>query len=169
MTLEPSAGATAGIAPDMPAIQLINIGKSYGGFRALQGVSMTVERGSRMVVCGPSGSGKSTLIRCINRLEIHDAGAIIVNGVELTDQLVRIDHVRREVGMVFQHFNLFPHLTALQNCTLAQRWVRKRSQREAADIAMAYLERVRIPEKANSFPSELSGGQQQSPSLEPCA
>ncbi|SFP91091.1 amino acid ABC transporter ATP-binding protein, PAAT family [Mesorhizobium sp. NFR06] len=160
MTSEQLTGA-AGVAPGTPAIQLVDVAKSYGSFKALQGVSMTVERGSRMVICGPSGSGKSTLIRCINRLEIHDAGAITVNGAELTDQIVRIDRIRRDVGMVFQHFNLFPHLTVLQNCTLAQRWVRRRSHREASDIAMALLERVRIPEKASSYPAELSGGQQQ--------
>ena len=143
------------------AVELSDVNKSYDTCHVLHDVSLKVGQGERIVVCGPSGSGKSTLIRCINRLETHQNGRIIVNGVELTDDSSKVDHVRRDVGMVFQHFNLFPHLTVLQNCTLAQRWVRKRSQSEAVDIAMAYLERVRIPEKAHRYPSELSGGQQQ--------
>ncbi len=143
------------------AVELSDVNKSYGTYHVLHDVSLTVGQGERIVICGPSGSGKSTLIRCINRLETHQSGRIIVNGVELTDDTSKIDHVRRDVGMVFQHFNLFPHLTVLQNCTLAQRWVRKRPQSEAVDIAMAFLERVRIPEKAHCYPGELSGGQQQ--------
>ncbi|PDS35059.1 glutamine ABC transporter ATP-binding protein [Rhizobium anhuiense] len=143
------------------AVELSDVNKSYGTYHVLHDVSLRVGQGERVVICGPSGSGKSTLIRCINRLETHQSGRIVVNGVELTDENSRIDHVRRDVGMVFQHFNLFPHLTVLQNCTLAQRWVRKRQQSEAVDIAMAFLKRVRIPEKAHRYPGELSGGQQQ--------
>jgi general L-amino acid transport system ATP-binding protein len=158
---ERSSAAAADIMPEMPAIRLVNVNKWYGTFQVLHDVSLTVERGSRVVICGPSGSGKSTLIRCVNRLETHERGDIIVNSVELTDQISKIDQVRSEVGMVFQHFNLFPHLTVLENCTLAQRWVRKRSRKEADEIAMGFLERVRIPEKAQSYPGNLSGGQQQ--------
>ena len=122
---------------------------------------MHVRRGERIVICGPSGSGKSTLIRCINRLEEHQKGSINVDGIELTNDLKNIDAIRREVGMVFQHFNLFPHLTVLENCTLAPIWVKKMPKREAEEVAMKYLERVRIPEQANKFPGQLSGGQQQ--------
>jgi general L-amino acid transport system ATP-binding protein len=122
---------------------------------------MTVRRGERIVICGPSGGGKSTLIRCINAIERHQQGRIIVNGVELTSDLKRIDEVRREVGMVFQQFNLFPHLTVLENCTLAPIWVRKMSKAQAEELAMHYLARVRIPEQANKYPGQLSGGQQQ--------
>jgi general L-amino acid transport system ATP-binding protein len=143
------------------AIHLDKVNKSFGSFHVLHDVSLDVPRGSRIVICGPSGSGKSTLIRCINRLETHEQGSIIVNGTELTNHMKQIDRVRGDVGMVFQHFNLFPHLTVLENCTLAQRWVRKRSTKEAKQIAMALLDRVRIPEKADFFPGQLSGGQQQ--------
>ncbi|MBT3265414.1 MAG: amino acid ABC transporter ATP-binding protein, partial [Acidiferrobacteraceae bacterium] len=122
---------------------------------------LTVERGERIVVCGPSGSGKSTMIRCINRLEEHQKGSINVGGIELTNDLKNIDTIRREVGMVFQHFNLFPHLTVLENCTLAPIWVRKMPKDEAEGIARKYLERVKIPEQADKFPGQLSGGQQQ--------
>src|SRR5205814_606369 len=124
-------------------------------------INLAVYRGERLVICGPSGSGKSTLIRCINRLEEHQAGQIIVDGIELTGDLKRIDEVRREVGMVFQHFNLFPHLTVLENCTLAPIWVRRAAKPDAEAVAMRFLERVRIPEQANKFPGQLSGGQQQ--------
>lgn len=146
---------------DAAAISLVNVNKWYGAFHVLHDVSLNIARGSRVVVCGPSGSGKSTLIRCINRLEVHQRGSIVVNGVELGDQTNRVDKVRRDVGMVFQHFNLFPHLTVLENCTLAQRWVRGRSQNESIETAMGLLERVRIPEKAKFYPNQLSGGQQQ--------
>ncbi len=144
-----------------PAIRLIGVNKWYGAFHVLRNVNLDVSRGEKIVVCGPSGSGKSTMIRCINRLEEHQQGQIIVDGVELTNDLKRIDEVRREVGMVFQHFNLFPHLTILENCTLAPIWVRKMPKAEAEKVAMKYLERVRIPEQANKYPGQLSGGQQQ--------
>lgn len=143
------------------AIQVTGVNKWYGNFQVLNGIDLTVGKGERIVICGPSGSGKSTLIRCMNRLEVHQEGSIIVNGVELTNELKKIHQIRSEVGMVFQHFNLFPHLTVLQNCTVAQRWVLGRSKKQAAEIAMAYLERVRIPEKADKYPGQLSGGQQQ--------
>lgn len=143
------------------AIQVAGVNKWYGAFQVLKGIDLTVNKGERIVICGPSGSGKSTLIRCLNRLEVHQEGSITVNGVELTSQLKRIDRVRSDVGMVFQHFNLFPHLTVLENCTVAQRWVRKLPKKQAAEIAMTYLERVHIPEKADKYPGQLSGGQQQ--------
>ena len=135
--------------------------KWYGDFHVLRDINLEVKSGERIVVCGPSGSGKSTMIRCVNRLEEHQKGDIIVNGVELTNDLKQIEAVRREVGMVFQHFNLFPHLTVLENCTLAPIWVRKQPKADAEEIAMKYLERVKIPEQANKFPGQLSGGQQQ--------
>ncbi|HEY9164479.1 MAG TPA: amino acid ABC transporter ATP-binding protein [Magnetovibrio sp.] len=144
-----------------PAVQLIGVNKWYGDFHVLKDINLNVREGERIVICGPSGSGKSTMIRCINRVEEHQKGQIIVNGIELTEDLKRIDEVRREVGMCFQHFNLFPHLTVLQNCTLAPIWVRKMPKKEAEDIAMHYLERVKIPEQADKFPGQLSGGQQQ--------
>ncbi len=142
-------------------ITLERVSKRFGTFQALREVSLSVARGERIVICGPSGSGKSTLIRCINRLEEHDAGRIVVDGHELTRDLKEIEAVRREVGMVFQQFNLFPHLTVLENCTLAPIWVRRMPRREAEDLAMRYLERVRIPEQARKYPGQLSGGQQQ--------
>jgi general L-amino acid transport system ATP-binding protein len=135
--------------------------KWYGEFHVLKNIDLTVNRGERIVICGPSGSGKSTLIRCINRLEEHQRGQIVVEGTELTSDLKHIEQIRREVGMVFQHFNLFPHLTVLENCTLAPIWVRKLPKKEAEDIAMQYLERVKIPEQAEKYPGQLSGGQQQ--------
>lgn len=135
--------------------------KWYGSFHVLKDINLDVHSGERIVVCGPSGSGKSTMIRCINRLEEHQKGDIIVDGVELTNDLKNIEAVRREVGMVFQHFNLFPHLTVLENCTLAPIWVRKTPKAEAEETAMRYLERVKIPEQANKYPGQLSGGQQQ--------
>ncbi|MEH6403732.1 MAG: amino acid ABC transporter ATP-binding protein [Sneathiella sp.] len=143
------------------AIQLVGMHKWYGDFHVLRDINLTVERGEKIVVCGPSGSGKSTMIRCINRLEEHQQGQIIVDGIELTNDVKKIDEIRREVGMVFQHFNLFPHLTVLENCTLAPIWVRKIPKAEAEETAMKYLERVKIPEQANKYPGQLSGGQQQ--------
>ena len=142
-------------------IELRHVDKWYGQFQVLKDISLTVTKGERVVICGPSGSGKSTVIRCINRLEEHQNGQILVEGVELTADSKNIDHVRREVGMVFQQFNLFPHLSILDNLTLAPRRVRKQSRAEAEERAMLYLKRVRIAEQAHKFPSQLSGGQQQ--------
>ena len=144
-----------------PIIVLENVCKSFGAFQALTNINLTVHKGERIVVCGPSGSGKSTMIRCINRLEEHDSGKIFVAGNELTSEVKDIDAVRREVGMVFQSFNLFPHLKVLDNLTLAQKLVRKTPKAEAREIAMKYLERVHIPDQADKYPSQLSGGQQQ--------
>ncbi len=144
-----------------PLIQMQHVGKHFGSFKALNDINLNVTKGERIVVCGPSGSGKSTMIRCINRLEKHDEGTIIIDGIELTDQLKDLNAVRREVGMVFQSFNLFPHMTILKNLMLAQRLVRKTKKETARDIAMQYLERVKIPEQANKYPIQLSGGQQQ--------
>ena len=143
------------------AIQLIDVNKWFGEFHVLKDINLTVERGERIVICGPSGSGKSTMIRCINRLEEHQRGQIVVDGTELTNDLKDIEIIRREVGMVFQHFNLFPHLTVLENLVLAPMWVRKISREEAEKTGMMYLERVKIPEQAQKFPGQLSGGQQQ--------
>lgn len=143
------------------AIDINNMNKWYGDFHVLRDINLRVMRGERIVICGPSGSGKSTMIRCINRLEEHQSGQILVEGTELTDDLKKIDEIRREVGMCFQHFNLFPHLTILENCTLAPIWVRKMPKKEAEDVAMHYLERVKIPEQALKYPGQLSGGQQQ--------
>lgn len=148
-------------APADGMIQLQGVHKWYGQFHVLKDINLNVQQGERIVLCGPSGSGKSTTIRCINRLEEHQQGRIIVDGTELTHDLKQIEAVRREVGMVFQHFNLFPHLTVLQNCTLAPMWVRKMPKRQAEEVAMHFLERVRIPEQANKYPGQLSGGQQQ--------
>ncbi len=144
-----------------PIIELKAVNKWFGDFHVLKDINLNVQPGERIVISGPSGSGKSTLIRCINRLEEHQAGQIIVDGVELTNNLKHIDEVRRNVGMVFQHFNLFPHLTVLENLTLGPIWVLKKSQAEAHAIAMQYLERVQIQEQAYKFPGQLSGGQQQ--------
>ncbi len=142
-------------------IQMQGVHKWYGQFHVLKDINLTVYKGERIVICGPSGSGKSTLIRCINRLEEHQRGRILVETIELTHDLKHIEQVRREVGMVFQQFNLFPHLTVLQNLTLAPIWVRKMPRGEAEQLAMQYLTRVKIPEQANKFPGQLSGGQQQ--------
>ncbi|MBN9889646.1 amino acid ABC transporter ATP-binding protein [Pelagibaca abyssi] len=146
---------------DEVAIQITKMNKWYGSFHVLRDIDLTVHRGERIVVAGPSGSGKSTMIRCINRLEEHQAGQIIVDGTELGSDLKNIDKIRSEVGMVFQHFNLFPHLTILENCTLAPIWVRKIPKKEAEATAMHFLEKVKIPEQANKYPGQLSGGQQQ--------
>ena len=153
-----------------PIIRLQGVNKWYGQFHVLKDINLDVQQGERIVLCGPSGSGKSTTIRCINRLEEHQQGRIIVDGTELTSDLKHIEAIRSEVGMVFQHFNLFPHLTVLQNCTLAPMWVRKMPKRQAEEIAMHYLERVRIPEQANKFPGQLSGASSSAwPSPAPCA
>ncbi len=146
---------------DEVAVQIMAMNKWYGTFHVLRDINMTVQKGERIVICGPSGSGKSTLIRCINRLEEHQQGQIVVDGTELTNDLKNIDKVRSEVGMVFQHFNLFPHLTILENLTLAPIWVRKIPKREAEETAMYFLSKVKIPEQAHKYPGQLSGGQQQ--------
>ena len=144
-----------------PIIELNNVDKYFGDFQALKNINLNVDVGEKVVVCGPSGSGKSTMIRCINHIESHDAGTITVDGIELTEDMNNVLTIRREVGMVFQQFNLFPHLTVLENLTLAPMKARRLSSKEANDIAMQYLERVQIPEQANKYPSQLSGGQQQ--------
>ena len=144
-----------------PIIQITGLNKWFGSFHVLRDINLSVARQERVVICGPSGSGKSTLIRCINRLEDHQEGKIIVDGVELTHDLKNIDAVRREVGIVFQQFNLFPHLTALENCMIGPTWVRKMPKKDAEQLAMEYLERVKIPEQAHKYPGQLSGGQQQ--------
>ncbi|MBM3604581.1 MAG: amino acid ABC transporter ATP-binding protein [Alphaproteobacteria bacterium] len=146
---------------DEVAIDIRNMNKWYGTFHVLRDINLTVHKGERIVIAGPSGSGKSTLIRCINRLEEHQAGHIVVDGIELTNDIKNIDKVRSEVGMVFQHFNLFPHLTVLENCTLAPIWVRKVPRKQAEATAMRFLEKVKIPEQAGKYPGQLSGGQQQ--------
>jgi general L-amino acid transport system ATP-binding protein len=144
-----------------PMIVLEEVSKWFGDFQALKGVDLSIDRQEVVVVCGPSGSGKSTMIRCINRLEKHDRGRIVVDGIELSDDLRDIQEIRREVGMVFQQFNLFPHMTVLENVTLAPRQVRRSPKRQAREKGMELLERVRIPEQANKYPGQLSGGQQQ--------
>ncbi|WP_420348419.1 amino acid ABC transporter ATP-binding protein [Pelagibius sp.] len=155
------AAATQMSISDEVAIQILGMHKWYGDFHVLKDINLTVNRGERIVICGPSGSGKSTMIRCINRLEEHQRGKIIVDDIELTNDLKNIAEIRREVGMVFQHFNLFPHLTVMENCTLAPIWVRKMPKKDAEEVAMQYLERVKIPEQAAKYPGQLSGGQQQ--------
>ena len=153
---------TGGAPADSDAIIVISgLNKWFGAFHVLRDIDLVVGRKDRIVICGPSGSGKSTLIRCINRLEDHQQGTIVVDGTELTHDLKNIDAIRREVGMVFQQFNLFPHLTVLENCTLGPIWVRKTPKREAVELAQRYLERVKIPEQADKYPGQLSGGQQQ--------
>ena len=144
-----------------PMIEMRHVHKWYGEFHVLKDINLSVNRGERIVICGPSGSGKSTMIRCINRLEQHQRGRILVAGIELTSDLKNIEAIRREVGMVFQQFNLFPHLTVLENLVLAPVWVRKLARKEAEDTARMYLERVRIPDQAHKYPGQLSGGQQQ--------
>ncbi len=147
--------------PDDLIIRITDMHKWFGQFHVLKNINLNIKRSERIVVCGPSGSGKSTLIRCINRLEEHQRGQIIVDGIELTNDLKNIDAIRREVGIVFQHFNLFPHLTVLENLMLGPIWVRNRPKKEAEEAARRYLERVKIPEQAEKFPGQLSGGQQQ--------
>ena len=156
-----SKAKTKSIISDEVMINMDNVNKWYGSFHVLRDINLTVHKGERIVICGPSGSGKSTLIRCLNRLEEHQAGTINVQGIEINNDLKNIDEIRRDVGMVFQHFNLFPHLTILENCTLAPIWVRKMPKADAEEIAMKYLTRVKIPEQAHKYPGQLSGGQQQ--------
>ncbi|WP_313959820.1 amino acid ABC transporter ATP-binding protein [Roseomonas gilardii] len=161
-TLSPETHVASAVqAGAPPAILLENVNKWYGTMHVLRDVNLQVAAGERVVVCGPSGSGKSTMIRCINRLEQHQQGRIVVDGVELSDDIRALDAIRREVGMVFQSFNLFPHLTILQNCTLAPIWVRKVPKAQAEEEAMEYLRKVKIPDQANKYPGQLSGGQQQ--------
>ncbi len=151
----------ASSANGVPSIVLRDVNKWFGEFHVLKDINLEVMKGQKVVVCGPSGSGKSTMIRCINRLEEHQKGHILIDGVELNNDVKNVQAIRREVGMVFQHFNLFPHLTVLENLTLAPIWVRGTPKREAEEAAMLYLERVRIPEQAHKYPGQLSGGQQQ--------
>jgi general L-amino acid transport system ATP-binding protein len=151
----------ASAASQEDLIEIIGMHKWYGDFHVLKDINLHVKKGERIVICGPSGSGKSTMIRCINRLEEHQKGQIIVDGIELTNDLKQIDAIRREVGMVFQHFNLFPHLTVLENCTLGPIWVRQTPKAQAEEEAMSYLSKVKIPEQAHKYPGQLSGGQQQ--------
>jgi len=155
------AAASVAAHSEVPAVALIGVNKWYGEFHVLRDINLSVAQGEKIVICGPSGSGKSTLIRCINRLEEHQQGKIIVDGIELTSDLRNIDKIRSEVGMVFQSFNLFPHLTVLDNLCLAPVWVKKMPRAEAERTAMMYLERVKIPEQAHKYPGQLSGGQQQ--------
>jgi len=159
MSLAPAAHASP-LQNDV-AVDIRGMNKWFGSFHVLRDINLTVKRGEKLVICGPSGSGKSTMIRCINRLEEHQQGSNVVDGIELTEDLKRIDEVRRNVGMVFQHFNLFPHLTILENCTLAPIWVKQMKKKDAEEIAMHYLTRVKIPEQAHKYPGQLSGGQQQ--------
>ncbi len=160
-TEKPVTHPAAAQVSDRPMIEISGLNKWFLDFHVLRDIDLTVGRGERIVICGPSGSGKSTLIRCINRLEAHQEGTIIVDGIELNDDLKNIEDIRREVGMVFQHFNLFPHLTVLENCALAPIWVRKTPRKEAEEMAREFLKRVRIPEQADKYPGQLSGGQQQ--------
>jgi len=146
---------------DESVIEIKDLNKWYGNFHVLKNINLNVKKGERIVICGPSGSGKSTMIRCINRLEEFQRGSLVVNGIEMIEDVKNIENIRREVGMVFQHFNLFPHLTILENLTLGPIWVQKKPKEEAEAIAMKYLERVKIPDQANKFPGQLSGGQQQ--------
>lgn len=155
-------GTSPASASDQPAmIEISGLNKWYGDFHVLRDIDLKVERGERIVICGPSGSGKSTLIRCINHLEEHQQGDIVVDGMHMTEDVKRIEQIRRHVGMVFQHFNLFPHLSVLENCCIAQTWVQRRPRREAEATAMEYLERVQIADQAHKYPGQLSGGQQQ--------
>jgi len=156
-----ASGSASKLVPEQTAIEIAGLHKWFGSFHVLRGVDLEVKRGERIVICGPSGSGKSTLLRCINRLEDWQRGRVIVDGIELSADLKKIDEVRRDVGMVFQQFNLFPHLTVLDNCTLAPIWVRRMPKNQAEELARRQLKRVRIPEQADKYPGQLSGGQQQ--------
>ena len=156
-----SSVTTEQALPDEAIIEIIDMHKWFGDFHVLQGINLTVHKKERIVICGPSGSGKSTLIRCINRLEEHQRGRIVVDGIELTNNIKNIEKIRAEVGMVFQHFNLFPHLSIIENLTLGPIWVRKVPKKEAEETAMYYLEKVQIAEQAKKYPGQLSGGQQQ--------
>jgi general L-amino acid transport system ATP-binding protein len=158
MTTENLASSSSA---DDQVIEIKDLNKWYGSFHVLKNINLTVKKGERIVICGPSGSGKSTMIRCINRLEEFQRGSLVVNGVEMIEDVKNIETIRREVGMVFQHFNLFPHLTILENLTLGPIWVQKKPKEEAEEIAMKYLSRVKIPDQAKKFPGQLSGGQQQ--------
>jgi general L-amino acid transport system ATP-binding protein len=158
---QPVGGADIRVPRSELAIEIIGLDKWFGELHVLRDVSLAVKRGERVVLCGPSGGGKSTLLRCINRLEDWQRGRVVVDGIELTDDLKRIDEIRRDVGMVFQHFNLFPHLTVLENCMLAPVWVRRMPKKDAEALARHHLARVRIPEQADKYPGQLSGGQQQ--------
>jgi len=160
MSLQPSQNDKSVLTGE-PIIEIVGMHKWFGEFHVLQDINLTVQKQERIVICGPSGSGKSTLIRCINRLEEHQRGQIIVDGMELTNDLKNIEKIRAEVGMVFQHFNLFPHLTILENLALGPIWVRKTPKKEAEEMAMYYLEKVQIAEQALKYPGQLSGGQQQ--------
>ena len=159
MTNSEQKVATGTVADDIIVIKDLN--KWYGDFHVLKDINLNVKKSERIVICGPSGSGKSTMIRCINRLEEFQRGSLVVDGVEMIDDVKNIEAIRREVGMVFQHFNLFPHLTILENLTLGQVWVQKKPKTDAEAVAMKYLERVKIPDQANKYPGQLSGGQQQ--------
>jgi general L-amino acid transport system ATP-binding protein len=158
---EVTASPTTEPGSDGPMIEIDHLNKWYGNFHVLRDINLTVTKGERIVICGPSGSGKSTMIRCINHLEEHQQGSIVVNGVPMTNDVKRIEQIRRNVGMVFQHFNLFPHITVLENCCLSQIWVQKKPRAEAEKTAMEYLERVQIADQAQKYPGQLSGGQQQ--------
>jgi general L-amino acid transport system ATP-binding protein len=160
MDKEPIAAAGQSLSHEL-IIEIIDMHKWFGDFHVLQGINLSVRKQERIVICGPSGSGKSTLIRCINRLEEHQRGRIVVDGIELTSNIKNIEKIRMEVGMVFQHFNLFPHLSILENLTLGPIWVRKTAKKEAEENAMYYLEKVHIAEQAQKYPGQLSGGQQQ--------
>ena len=161
MSEQQTTGQLASAASSEVMIEINQMNKWYGDFHVLKDINLTVHKGERFVICGPSGSGKSTLIRCINALEEHQEGDIIVDGIKLGKNLKNLDHIRTEVGMVFQNFNLFPHLTILENLTLGPIWVRKMPKAEAIETAMMYLERVKIPEQADKYPGQMSGGQQQ--------
>jgi general L-amino acid transport system ATP-binding protein len=149
-------------------IDIVGVNKWFGDFQVLKEINLRVGKGEKLVICGPSGSGKSTLIRCINRLEVHQKGRITVDGIELTNDVKRIDQVRREVGMLFQNFNLFPHMTVIENLTLSPVWIRKMPLKEARELAFQYLERVKIPELADKYPGQCSGGQQQRVAIARC-
>lgn len=161
MTTENTQQKVSTASSGESVIEIKDLNKWYGNFHVLKNINLNVKKGERIVICGPSGSGKSTMIRCINRLEEFQRGSLVVNGIEMIEDVKNIENIRREVGMVFQHFNLFPHLTILQNLTLGPIWVQKKPKDEAEAVAMQYLERVKIPDQANKFPGQLSGGQQQ--------